>query len=75
MGTVSFRMPATWHFEGANQRVEGRGPYGEGVIANYRVLKPGAPKEVVDHLWKMTRGFATEKLPEVASKTGKSYVH
>ena len=71
MGSLNLSVPSTWKFEGGpNQRVEGKGPGGEGVIANYRFLKPGAPAEVVDHHWKTIRGFASERMPGLASKNG-----
>lgn len=71
MGSLILSAPSTWRFEGgANQRVEGKGPDGEGVIANYRFLKPGAPADVIDRHWTTIRGFASERMPGLASKNG-----
>ncbi len=70
VGTLSLDVPSSWSFSGSNQRAEGRGPDGEGVIVSYRVLKPGAPDPVVEHHWKTIRGFASDRMPELASKNG-----
>lgn len=71
MGSLHLDVPAGWTFRvDPNQRVEGKGPDGEFVIGNYRFLKPGAPTDVVDHHWKIIRGFAADQMPGLASKNG-----
>jgi hypothetical protein len=67
LGTLSLDFPSTWEFKGSGQRAEGHGTEGEFVIVNYRVLLPGAPPEVVAQHRKVVRGFAQEKMPEIAS--------
>lgn len=69
-GTVTFRVPDAWKIEVEGQRAEGRGPDGEGLIANYRVLKPGAPRDVVEHHVNTVRSFASEHMPGLATKNG-----
>src|SRR5581483_2281232 len=70
MATLAFRVPATWTFSGTNERAEGRGPDGQSVIANYRKLKVDAPAEVKEEHWKIIRGFATDKMPQLAKTNG-----
>jgi hypothetical protein len=70
IGTLSIDFPVSWHFQGSGQRGEGRGPNGEEVIANYRVLRPGAPPEVTEQHWNTIRGFVKDKMPELAEKNG-----
>lgn len=70
LGTLSLDFPPAWQFQGAGQRAEGQGPDGEAVILHYRVLRPGAPEEVVRHHWGAIRGFANDKMPELAATSG-----
>jgi len=70
VGTLAMQFPDGWTFQGGKQRAEGKGPDGEAVIVTYRVLVQGAPPEAVEQHWKAVRGFAADKLPEIAAKNG-----
>ena len=72
LGTLALRLPTTWQFEsGPGQRAQGRGPNGEGIIANYRTLRPGAPPEVVTQHVSSARGIARDEMPRLAEKNGR----
>jgi hypothetical protein len=71
LGTLALQAPSSWRFEQAGKhRATGRGPEGENVIANYQVLLPSAPPEVVANHVATVRGFAINKMPVVAEKNG-----
>jgi hypothetical protein len=70
LGTLVLRIAPTWQFHGGAQRAEGRGPNGEGLIANYRVLRPEAPPEAVEHHVTTVQGFARGEMPRLAEKNG-----
>jgi hypothetical protein len=74
MATLALQVPATWRFTGTSERAEGKGPDGEYVIASYRKLKRDAPSDVIAYHWKAIRGFAKDKMPDLAVKNGEVVV-
>ena len=67
LGTLDLEFPPPWRFQRSGLRAEGRGPDGESVIAQYRVLHPGAPAEVVAQHWSVIRNFARDEMPGIAA--------
>jgi hypothetical protein len=65
--TLTLEFTPEWKFTPGQQRAEGHGPQGEFVIMNYRTLSPGAPADAVAKHWQTLKGFATEKMPGIAT--------
>lgn len=66
-GTLTLVFTPDWQFTPGPHRAEGRGPEGEFVIINYRTLLPDVPTDAVEKHWQFIRGFASEKMPGIAT--------
>jgi hypothetical protein len=70
LGPLTLQFPAGWKMQGNAVRVVGRGPNGEGMIANYAGVK-GAAGDPSAAVLTTARGFADDKMPGLAQKNGK----
>lgn len=72
LGSLALELPPGWQFRTGQQRVEGKGPDGQILIANFRSLPAGAAQQGAD-MDKLVAGFASDQMPLLASK-GKQVV-
>ena len=70
VGPLELQLPGGWRIVGNSQRVEGHGPDGQTLIANYASLKPGAVPEPSSQVLETARGFARDRMPGLAEKNG-----
>jgi hypothetical protein len=70
IGPLILQFPSGWQTHGRTERVEGKGPQDERMIANYSGVKPSVtdPSKAV---LAIVHGFAREKMTELAEKSGK----
>ena len=67
LGSLALELPPGWQFRVGQQRVEGEGPDGQILIANFRSLPAGAAPQG-DGMSKIAAGFANDQMPRIASK-------
>ena len=71
LGPLVLQFPAGWNMQGNSSRVEGSGPHGERMIADYYGVKDGVADPAAQVL-STARKFARDKMPELAQKNGKA---
>jgi hypothetical protein len=70
IGPLVLQFPSGWKTHGNAERVEGKGPLEERMIANYSAVKPSV-MDPAKTVLTIVHGFVRDKMVELAQKSGK----